>query len=480
MDDWARLERSLILGSEEGVYNTLDRPAATRNLNSVKACLRSDGLRVVRTVVDIVASGRPPKNTPALQVLALASSASFADQITNASALAALPQVARTGSDLLAFAAFVDGIRGWGRGLRTAIANWYVSKPAGELAYQIMTHAGLGNWKHSDLIRLSHPKAETPALNAVFQWAVDGELGHLATADIRHGVLRHVYAIEQVKKAAHEFEVVRWIEDVRLTHEMIPPQWKQSAAVWEALLENMPYAAMVSQLEKMTEAGLLAPQSAATALVVARLMDRKRVANAKIDPFTLLFVWLEYRQNKGLSNIQNAIEDAFYLAFENIEAPIGNIYLAIYPGVPVHWAAALAMALVRGKGELIAASVHQDRLRNMNINRQDRLAGVCKAIGAESSAVEGSPAVWLPLDDARRNRIAVDSFVVLTGEFCDDRRTATALEEYRRAMETPAKLVVVAMTADEVVISDPAGVDELYVAGFDASVPAVIGDFLRG
>ena len=332
------------------------------------------------------------------------------------------------------------------------------------------------NWKHADLIRLSHSKAETPALNAVFQWAVNGELGHLATADIRHGELRHVYAIEQVKKAAHESEVVRWIEDVRLTHEMIPPQWKQSASVWEALLENMPYAAMVSQLGKMTEAGLLAPQSAATALVVARLMDRKRVANAKIDPFTLLFVWLEYRQNKGLSNILNAIEDAFYLAFENIEAPIGNVYLAIDPGVPVHWAAALAMALARGKGELIAATFGNDQLRNLTIIDSDRLAGVCRAIGAQSGPVQGSPTVWLPLDDARRNRIAVDSFVVLTGKpLCDDHRTAAALQEYRRAMGIPAKLVVVAMTADEAGMSDPAGVDALFVVGFDASVPAVIG-----
>ena len=148
----------------------------------------------------------------------------------------------------------------------------------------------------------------------------------------------------------------------------------------------MPYAAMVSQLGKMTEAGLLVPQSAATALVVARLMDRKRVANARIDPFTLLFVWLEYRQNKGLSNILDAIEDAFYLAFDNIEAPTGKVYLAIGPGVPVQGAAALAMALARGKGELMAATFDaasgvasgNARLRNLCINASDRLAGVCR------------------------------------------------------------------------------------------------------
>ena len=85
------------------------------------------------------------------------------------------------------------------------------------------------------------------------------------------------------------------------------------------------------------------------------------------------------------------------------------------------------------------------------------------------------------MDNACRKRIAVDSFVILTGRpLCAGHLMAAALQEYRRAMGIPAKLVMVAMTEEEIVMSDPAGVDELYVAGFDASVPAVIGDFLRG
>jgi 60 kDa SS-A/Ro ribonucleoprotein len=482
IDDWARLERFLILGSEEGVYYAQQTPHVTQNLQSVKACLRSDGSRVIQRVLDVATSGRAPKKAPALEVLALASSSSFASPSTNAAALAALQEVARTGADLLTFAMFVDGVRGWGRGLRSAVANWYVSKPAGELAYQIMTQPAVENWKHADLIRLSHPKAETPALNAVFQWAVDGVLGHLATADIRHGELRHVYAFEQVNKATSESEVVRWIEDVRLTHELVPREWKQSAAVWEVLLENMPYPVMVSQLGKMTEVGLLVPQSAATALVVARLMDRKRVANAKIDPFRLLFAWLEYRQGNGLSNILNALEDAFYLAFDNIEAPDGNIYLAIDPGAPVHWTAAVAMFVARGGGKSTVGTMH-DRLRHVNIGSSDRLDAVCQAIGDRSRRLSDSPIAWMPIDEARGSGLVVDAFIILTDKlsWADDHSPATALREYRRATGIPAKLVVVAMSPDNGVNVDHSGliVDELHIAGFDPSVPAVIGEFLR-
>ena len=43
--------------------------------------------------------------------------------------LAALPAVARTGTHLFLFAGYVEQFRGWGRGLRRAVADWYVSKP---------------------------------------------------------------------------------------------------------------------------------------------------------------------------------------------------------------------------------------------------------------------------------------------------------------------------------------------------------------
>ncbi len=468
-DHWKRLERFLLMGSEDNVYCIPSRPVSAPDLTSVRACLRADGLRVVRTLVETSISGRARANTPALQVLALASSSTYASALTNATALAALPEVARTAADLCSFASFVDGLRGWGRGLRSAIADWYVSKPASELAFQMMKEPGAAGWTHADLIRLSHPKAETPALNAVFQWAVDGALGHLATADIRHGELRQVYAWEQVKNAKSESDVVRWIEEDRLTHEMIPPEWKQSARVWEALLEHMPYPAMLDQLGKMTEAGLLGGHSAATALVVARLMDRRRVAGAKVHPIALLTVWLAYRQSHGVANILNALEDAFYMAFDNVE-PIGRrIYLAIDPAAPRQLAAAMAMTVVRKEAGAV--------LWRGKIGAGDQLDEVCQTIAGLPSLTDPS----LAIVDARQRALAADAFLILTGNpaWLEDGRLAQALEQHRNALGIPAKLVVTAMTAGERGIATPADPGQLNVAGFDASVPAVIAEFLR-
>src|SRR5258708_2695391 len=159
VDDWTRFERFLILGSEGGTYYVQERALTLENAAAVMQCLKTDGLRVVRTVVDISSAARAPKNDPALFALALAASPNFADSKTIAAALDALPLLARTGTHICGFAAFVENLRGWRRGLRSAIAEWYLSKPATELAYQMLKYQQRNGWSHRDLLRLSHPKA---------------------------------------------------------------------------------------------------------------------------------------------------------------------------------------------------------------------------------------------------------------------------------------------------------------------------------
>src|SRR5215213_5306960 len=127
-----RLETFLILGGDPGAYRAgqcLFRPDAAE---SVKAALRTGGREAVRTIEEVAVSGRALSQDAALYALALASSPQFGDAETNAAALEALPKVARTGAHLCKYAAYVGSVRGWGRGLRSAVADWYTSKPIQE------------------------------------------------------------------------------------------------------------------------------------------------------------------------------------------------------------------------------------------------------------------------------------------------------------------------------------------------------------
>ena len=106
VDVWTRLRRFLILGSEKGSYYATEWSLTRENALAVEECVREDGPRAVAEIVRVSAEGRAPKNDPALFALALA--AGLGDVETRRAALAALPQVARTGTHLLRFAVFVE------------------------------------------------------------------------------------------------------------------------------------------------------------------------------------------------------------------------------------------------------------------------------------------------------------------------------------------------------------------------------------
>src|SRR5262245_63477671 len=94
VDDWTRLRRFLVLGSEGGSYYAREWELTRTNAQAVERCLQQDGLRAVAEAVRVSVEGRAPKNDPALFVLAMA--AGLGDEATRKAALDALRQAART------------------------------------------------------------------------------------------------------------------------------------------------------------------------------------------------------------------------------------------------------------------------------------------------------------------------------------------------------------------------------------------------
>src|SRR6059058_275372 len=276
VDLWTRLRRFLVLGSEGGSYYASEWTLTRENAQAVEACIREDGLRAVAEIVRVSTEGRAPKNDPALYALALA--AGVGDDDTRKAALAALPQVARTGTHLFQFASFVGGFRGWGRSLRRAVARWYAGQPADALAYQAVKYRQRAGVTHRDLLRLAHPArrvgAGNPALDVsdeharLFEWIVRG-----GDAD---GLPRLVEGFVRAQEAKTPRDSAALVREYRLPREALQPEHLTSPEVWEALLEEMPLTALIRNLATMTRIGVLAPGSDGTAKVVAQLGDAQR------------------------------------------------------------------------------------------------------------------------------------------------------------------------------------------------------------
>jgi 60 kDa SS-A/Ro ribonucleoprotein len=68
----------------------------------------------------------------------------------------------------------VNALRGWGRGLRTAVGKWYLEKDADALAYQAVKYQQRDGWSHKDLLRLAHPSTKDAEQDAVLRWMIGG------------------------------------------------------------------------------------------------------------------------------------------------------------------------------------------------------------------------------------------------------------------------------------------------------------------
>ena len=87
-------------------------------------------------------------------------------------ALAAVPKVCRTATHLFQFVKAVRALgRGWGRSLKTAIANWYNSKSLDDIAYQAVKYREREGYSHKRLLQTAHPAAsESPGRIALYRW----------------------------------------------------------------------------------------------------------------------------------------------------------------------------------------------------------------------------------------------------------------------------------------------------------------------
>ena len=509
-----------------GTYYIGERELVKQNHDTLVRCIKADGLRAVDRIVEISDAGRAPKNDPAIFALALV--ATHGDAAAKAHAFANLDKVCRIGTHLFHFAEYVNAMRGWGRGLRNAVGRWYVDCGADDLAHQAVKYQQRDGWSHGDLLRLSHPKAPSAQHDAVFRWMLAGA-DSLGEREVKRKVRgedrvakyaavgelpKFIGAFEWAKRAANVAEMVKIIEEFDLPREAVPTQWLNEAAVWEALLERMPMTAMIRNLGKMTNLGLLAPFSDAKRLIVRKLGDEKILARARIHPLAVLVAQKIYAQGHGdkgalkwspVSAIVDALDGAFYATFQNVE-PCGKpVLLALdvsgsmagsmitdscISAREASAALALITAATQPECEIIAFSAQapgryggmhgggEPGITRLNLSPRMRLAEVIKVI---TSIPMGGTDCALPMVWAARNKLNVSGFITYTDSetWAGNIHPAQALRQYRSEFVGDAKAVVVGMTSNGFSIADPNDRGMMDVVGFDTTAPAVIADFIR-
>lgn len=531
VDDWTRLDRFLILGSEGGSYYATEHALTVENAQVCVRCVKEDGERVVRKILEISDSGRAPKNDPALFALAIA--AGMGDDKTKKAAHDILPKVARIGTHLFTFLENIQGFRGWGRGLRRAIGRWYAEKDAEKLAYQMVKYRQRNTWSHRDALRLSHPCGPTPKHEALYRWVVaDGNMGEREVRRILPNdkiTLTSTYraidrtllppiidAFEKVQKAKDAKEVVSAISGCPdLSWEMIPTEFLSDAGVWEALLPHLPMTALIRNLGRMTANGLIKPLSQAANHISSALNCAEKIRKARVHPIAILGALTTYRLGHGVrgrlswepsAQILDALDKAFYLSFPNVTPTGKRLLLAVdvsgsMESGEVAGMAGLTPRVAAGALTLVTANVEPRHaivafsapshgklgaqwddsgdplLTPINISPRERLDDV---VNAMRKIPMGGTDCSLPMRWALEKKVEVDAFVIYTDSetWYGNIHPVQALVDYRRKTGISAKLIIVGMVANGFSIADPNDSGMLDVVGFDTATPDLISDFI--
>lgn len=508
-DKWARLRRWLILGSE-GTFYATGPDLTAENVGIVRECLAENWEQTLQEVLYVSDKGLATKHEPAL--LALALTTLHESQMARAQAFSHLAAVCRTGTHLLHFASYREALGGgWGRGMRNAVGRWFNHRPPDKLAYQAVKYKSRDGWSLADLLRLAHPVPVDKYHSYLYQWIVDGVTIHDEWYEMLPDLIQAVSLFFPQDPA----EAAQTIRAQRIPREAVPTELLNDPMIWDALLDDMPMTAMIRNLGKMSNVGLLAQGSDAARTVVSRLGDMDRLRKARVHPIAILAALKVYEQGHGekgslkwspVKGVINALDEAFYLAFGTVEPTRKRIRLALdvsasMDGSKVNGMSFLTAREVSAAFALVTAAVEPDAhfvayshtLVGVNIRPSMRLDEVVRTL---ATIPMGGTFCSLPIIQAIAADAEIDAFVSYTdsetwdggrrgygfgdGEQPPAHTASESLREYRLRSGINARHAVVACASNGFTIADPSDPGQLDVVGFSADTPQVLSGFIDG
>ncbi|XP_064649111.1 RNA-binding protein RO60-like [Lineus longissimus] len=517
MDDITRLHRFLCMGAECGTYYPGERPLMKDHADCIARLItEGHGEFVVKEILRFSSQELSIKERPVIFALALCARnddpADKKDHKTKMAAYAALADICRLPPQLFAFVDFAQAnsgkTTGWGRAQRKALNNWYRKKTPRDLAVLVTKYIQRGGWTHVDIFRLAHVKPVNEAMTAIMKFAVKGldavkkDYEKDGLSDDMKCILRFLEAVHTVKHSNDEHQIARLIEEYHLTPEYVPTQFSKSQEIWYALLHELPVKDMIRLLGRMSAIGLLEPLSNPAKLVIDKLSSEQTIQSEKIHPIEFLIAMKIYEGGKGdkgkvkwfpNGNVIDALNRAFLNSYKFIQPTNSRYLLAVdvsgsmaYGNVngcqgvsPAVAAAAMAMLIARTEKEyqMVAFSTG---ITPVQLNAQMDLLHVCKIIAELPS---GGTDCAIPILWAMENKRAVDVFMVITD--CETLSAgippSDALKKYRQLMGLPnTRMVVCALTSNGFTLADPSENGMLDIAGFDAGVPLLINNFVKG
>lgn len=393
-----------------------------------------------------------------------------------------------------------SGVGGLGGITRVAVQNWlrhmseYHGVKYGSSASEGMTLR--------DILRLTHPKPamikesgrkgldydrlRNGAQGEMFSWLVKGWENVGKTASPTNPL---IWALEKIKRSEDEKEIVSLVKQYKLPWEVVVPSVKKMTTdIWGALVDGMPYMALLRNLNTLDRHGVL-QDDAVVKKIVKRLSDPAAVAKSKQLPFRFFNAHKAYT---GPRPIMDALHDALELSFVNMpeikdmkvvvandtSGSMGSLVsakgTATYSDIAGIFAAALFKKCEDVELLPFDTEVHPEKGR---VTKRSSILSIAEKISGHGGGTD----VGAPLQHMLRQKIKADVFIGITdNESWAGRGFLTELEQYRKKVNPSIKcfLVTIAPYRDGLAPMDYPDVFCTY--GWSDNILKYIGLILSG
>lgn len=481
VSDQERLLRILILGTDNPTIYLNADAKVEENADFLMDMAQKDGTTFVDTIVEVSTSGRAPKNDTALFALALASASP--NEKTRAYALANLNAVARTFTHLALFVTYVTNHRGWGRGLRRAVANWYTIRKPDGLAYQMTKYRNREGWTHRDMLRVAHPKAGDEETAALFRWVTKGKVSDDLPATLL-GFLEVQQHPEKAVELIHAGRVTSW--------EQLPTECHNDPTVWKTLLTygKLPLGAAMRNMRRFSKLGLDG-DAEFVELMEARFTSEEEIKRARLHPMNILVAQMNLDRD---SRWEDMLTKAYRLAFGNIEKING---LRVMHGIDVSGSMGMYVGSSGSNltAMLAAAAMAQTVAQMGDVNHLYSFATELKDVShvdlglppskyardvLNASGFFGGTNAGLLIEKAIKDKLEVDVFILYTdSENWGGSHVWQLLEKYRRETGINAKMIGIQFDANWSSMIDPDDPLSINVVGFDTALPNIVEQFIK-
>lgn len=237
------------------------------------------------------------------------------------------PKVIQTPGDLQDFLTLcrLKSLRGMGKAVTHATQRWLASISQ----YHVIKYGSESqDMSLRDIYRLARPKLESEA-NAIARYVVRHEVTPELTQIAGYEALkREAQALraggeslsDEERRAAEE-RILALIAQHRLPWEVVAGQVRGSAAVWDAMLRQMPYMALLRNLNNAIKYDV-ADRPETLAHITGILADPERVRTSRQFPFAfyaaLQALPAHTDAGSAVLELRDAVERALELSFQNM------------------------------------------------------------------------------------------------------------------------------------------------------------------